>query len=392
MKLEKEIILQLIDKYEKSKSFSANSQRRVILKSSDIKGYNKSYDRKHQVHDAIKLLIEQNFISIDWQLYEENNILEKVYLNIDKLNEIYKTYDYESKHARLEKAKADISNLKKSQQHFILPMIKEIISCLENHKFHKFWPDDQAIRKDIEKMILSLDELDEITERMYSLKYFGDSKHFEKKMRNKLVSILKSYADTSIDEENILESYGIVKNPNELLIKGNIQIDIGHILDLSIYTFGTSINRETIKHIRSVKVVANKIITIENKAVYYEYIKTASDDELVIYLGGFFGKSTRLFLGKLNEAVDHEELLHWSDIDLGGFRIFDYLSQFIAVSPYRMSVDELKSKRDYTQSFNESYCKKLQEYIKLNPNTIFEDVVNYMISHSVRLEQEAFYI
>jgi len=392
MKLEKEIILQLIDKYERSKSFSANSQRRVILKSSDIKGYNKSYDRKHQVHDAIKLLIDQSFVSIEWQLYEENNILEKVYLNTDKLNEIYKTYDYESKHSRLEKAKKDIANLKMSQQHFIIPMIKDISSCLENNKFHKFWPDDQDTRKDITNMILSLDELDEITERMYSLKYFGDSKYFEKKIKNKLVSVLKTYADTSIDEENILESYGIVKNPNELLIKGHIEIDIGHILDLSVYTYGTSINRETIKHIRNVKIVANKIITIENKAVYYEYIKTANDNELVIYLGGFFGKSTRLFLSKLNEAVDNEELLHWSDIDLGGFRIFDYLSQFIAVSPYKMSVTELIGKRDYTQGLNESYCKKLQDYMKLNPNTIFEEVINYMISHSVRLEQEAFYI
>ena len=37
MKLEKKIILQLIDKYEKSKKFSAESKRRIILKASDIK-------------------------------------------------------------------------------------------------------------------------------------------------------------------------------------------------------------------------------------------------------------------------------------------------------------------------------------------------------------------
>lgn len=35
------------------------------------------------------------------------------------------------------------------------------------------------------------------------------------------------------------------------------------------------------------EVNANRIVTIENKAVYYEYIKTSNKDELVIYLGDF---------------------------------------------------------------------------------------------------------
>ena len=313
-------------------------------------------------------------------------------MNTDKLDKIYDRYNYESKHSRIEKAKADIINIESCQQQFIVLMIKDIRFSLENNKFHKFWPDSGDIRKDITQLLLSLDELDEITERMYSLKYFRDSKYFEKNLRSKLISILKTYDNSSIDEENILESYGILKNPNELLINGNIQIDIGHIIDLNIFTYGTSINQETIKNIINIKINVNKVITIENKAVYYEYIKTAKNNELVIYLGGFFGKSTRLFLGKLNKALSYQELLHWSDIDLGGFRIFDYLSQFIKVSPYRMSIDELKSKSDYTQCITESYSKMLTEYTLLNPNTIFAEVISYMISYSVKLEQEAFYI
>ena len=365
MKLEKEIILQLINKFEKSKSFSTESQRRIILKASDIKEYNKSYDRKHQVHEAIKVLLKQEFISIDWQAYEENNILEKIYLNTERLDDIYAQYNYESKYSRLEKAKADIAELERSNQQFIVPMIKDIRYCLENNKFHKFWPDDQAVRKDVTQLVLSLDELDEMTERMYSLKYFSDSKYFEKKLRSKLISILKTYDDSSLDEENILESYGIVKNPNELLIKGNIQIDIGHMLDLSIFTYGTSINQETIKHIKSVKVTSSKVITIENKAVYYEYIKTASKNELVIYLGGFFGKSTRVFLNILNRSLKGIEVFSkgFSREDL--FILFGQLTIFSVniYTGYNLGRDYIKN--SYSSNLSHDYTF-LKSFLKAN--------------------------
>ncbi|MCH4891153.1 DUF2399 domain-containing protein [Acidaminobacter sp. JC074] len=390
MTLEKELILKLIAKYEKSKAFSGPSNRAITIKASEIKGYNDSYDKKHQIHEAVYNLQAKHFISVQWQKYEKNNILEKLILNIDCLDEIYKMYKYESKHTRLDQASDDLLVLEACKWQYKDILISDIKECLNTGRFHRLWPDDKMIRNDMIIFIKSLDEIDEITERMYSLKYYSDSKYFEKHVRSKAVSILKAYSDLQVEDEELLESIGIVKNPTELFIKGPLRMKLDHEIDLSVFKYGTSINRETIKHIEWMKVDAKKLMTIENKAVYYEYIKTSDDDELVIYLGGFFGKSTRQFLKLLD--VDKVDAYHFGDIDLGGFRIYDYLSKFIKVKPYKMDVESLMSKLDYTLDFSKSYEKQLRSYKASNFNTCFSDVIDYMLENHVRLEQEAFYI
>ena len=57
-----------------------------------------------------------------------------------------------------------------------------------------------------------------------------------------------------------------------------------------------------------------------------------------------------------------------------------------------MSVNALELKSEYTQTFDDNYKEKLNKYLNSNPASCFYEVINYMINHSVRLEQEAFYI
>ena len=65
-------------------------------------------------------------------------------------------------------------------------------------------------------------------------------------------------------------------------------------------------------------------MTIENKANYISYINgMTAEDELVIYHGGCYSPIKGRWLRLIAEEAEKSKIqvFHWSDIDLGGFRI-----------------------------------------------------------------------
>jgi len=392
VKLEKKIILKLIHKYEKSKSFHEESQRKVALNASNLDDYLKSADEKSRYHDVIKTLYKKGFVDIEWEHLEEDNLLKRLILNLDALEEIYEAYHYKSKFVRLREAVEDLDSL--PCLGITNELKKEVNVFLNKGKFHKYWPDDREKRLDLIKVFSNLQSIDEMTERLFSIKCFGDSKYFEKKVKSRLLSIIRTYDKLDLEDNEILEGLGITQNPNEILLCGQLKIKLDDWIDLSCFPYGTSINKETIHHIDALKVEANRIVTIENKAVYYEYIRDKKETELVIYLGGFFGRSTRKFISLLNNVIENIEFFHLSDVDLGGFRIFDYLNHQLSleVIPLHMGVEDLEKKDLYAQAFNQSYEKKLKDYLEKYPKSVFKDVIEIILEKKIRLEQEAFYI
>ncbi len=62
---------------------------------------------------------------------------------------------------------------------------------------------------------------------------------------------------------------------------------------------------------------AKKIIFIENKANYINYIQnTKKSDEFVVYHGGMYSPIKGEFFKKLYEVAKNIEFYHWSDIDI----------------------------------------------------------------------------
>lgn len=73
-----------------------------------------------------------------------------------------------------------------------------------------------------------------------------------------------------------------------------------NVIDYQSFIYGASMNSQTIKsfEIRGLKVT--RVITIENKANYLEYIdKNKDDNALVIYFAGFYSPVKRIFLQKI---------------------------------------------------------------------------------------------
>ena len=137
---------------------------------------------------------------------------------------------------------------------------------------------------------------------------------------------------------------------------------------------------------------ANKIIFIENKANYIDYIQNKKmEDEFVVYHGGMYSPIKGEFYKKIYKVARNKEFYHWSDIDIGGFKIFIRLTKIIPeLKPYKMNKESFFSKREYWKIINTDYKNKLIEMRKNEEYKIFYDVIDEMIRNGSKLEQEAF--
>ena len=137
---------------------------------------------------------------------------------------------------------------------------------------------------------------------------------------------------------------------------------------------------------------ANKIIFIENKANYIDYIQNKMNkDEFVVYHGGMYGQVKGQFFKKLYEATNESKFYHWSDIDIGGFKIFARLRKIIVnLKPYMMDREAFYSKKQYWKEMSLDYRSKLVKLKKQDEYRCFYDVIDEMLKNNSKLEQEAF--
>ena len=91
----KEIILNaLLDKYEKSKSYLNDVNRRIIIKAENITQYHiENYDDKIVFHNIVKELKRKNLVDFSWIKYEEDNLLNEIWLIKENIDDAYNEID-----------------------------------------------------------------------------------------------------------------------------------------------------------------------------------------------------------------------------------------------------------------------------------------------------------
>ena len=244
----------------------------------------------------------------------------------------------------------------------------------------------------------------QLLEKIFSRRYLGNSKNFEKVVRSKLVPIVRDFLlqgedveDKDLLKEAVLQHIGIIKTSEDLQFFGSISINLNDtILDFKNFIYGSSMNTNMIKKFRVNSINLKKLITIENKATYLAYISKMPKDELVVYLGGFYSSVKRLFLEKIYNYIIMMNLpvkfYHWGDIDFGGFCIFEKLqSQVIKeLQPLNMDIDTLINHLQYCDEIDIDYSNKLKKLLEKDEYFMFYDLINFMIHKGIKLEQEAF--
>lgn len=398
----KELILnQLIDKYEKSRAYTEETNRRILVKMSEIKEYNiENYEQRELWHSIIMDLKKRNLIEFSWERFQESHILENVWLVKENVAEAYKEIKRQNPKESYKVILKQINGITFSQK-WIQDFIEEMKEYMQKkQKENMLLPLEKS--GDILKALCEIENITErdknatMLKRVFSIKCYKDSKYFEKNIEKNIIRIVKKYKQLEeLKEEEILAEIGIVRYPEIIEFCGDIECRIkGKRLEYSSVTQGSYMNGNTILSIESLKISdkVTQVIFIENKANYIDYIMNKNENELVIYHGGFYSPIKGEFFGKIYDSTKDKKIkyLHWGDIDIGGFEMFVRLrdNKIKELEPVKMNKESLIKYQENAKIFDGEYRKKL---IKLRQNEkyhVFFDTIDFMLEKNIKMEQE----
>lgn len=403
MKYQTWILEKLIEKYETRKkvAFRMQDEGELAL----VLEY---AEEKEQFFAALDALKQRGLIDYSWVRFEKDNIVERVWLVLDeeKIRESYRILSRIPKGdiiGILRESLINGINQMKPVGNEIQSFFGKLLEQIEqSSSIPRFFIEKKELNEDIIKCLVYLSQNNqEIQERVLSSLLYNDSKHFERNVKGKVLSVLRAInkgKGEELSDEELLREKGLVKWPEILEFTGNITVRLkqGGIIDFSMLTYGAYINSLTVEMVDKVNLFGiRKVLFIENKANYVSYIaQDKREEELVIFHGGCFSPVKGRWFKKIYEACiqDGEQIrcYHWSDIDVGGFRIFSRLKMEIVSSlePFRMDIETLEQNRDKGMPMKEPYRKLLEEMREDQRYRIFKSLIDRMLEWNIRLEQE----
>lgn len=381
----KQLLNCLLDKYERSRSFTGDNKR---SQSFSVKvtqlfpkyGDEAEYDLYISINEAIAELERSEYITLS---KKKNGVIDSVTLNTHKLNEIYAFISRTPK-ADTNERLLHLLTMYANENEVLAAYCQSQIERIQNNKKAEYFDGDFEEYENILKVVSEIFDIPEETYiRDFSVKVFGDSKVFEK-IKHKVTRLLFQYGDFPQDE-TILEDLNIVKNPGHVYIKGCGIITIGgQIIDLSVLKGDIAISSVLLKSIDKIKITGSRVITIENLTTFNHF---SQSDTFVLYLGGYHNSHRRNFIRKIYEQNPQISYYHYGDIDAGGFYILLHLREKTGIRfvPYQMDAYTLQQHSTYTKPLTDNDRKRLKNLM----NSEFSDIVTYMLEHNCKLEQEA---
>lgn len=408
MDFKKYILHHLLDKYEASQHFKGKAviNRRVRMHFGE-RAFPQYWDSdnphfKTAIHQAVEELVLGGIVSVEWMPFEKGNIIHHVSLNLSCLDQAYLLAARTGKEAIVHSLRERTIDL---QGKVSTAWIKNFLSyCLEyldeNKDIPAYLPPDDNDRDLLFSALLGLDRQqgNPILERVFSLKYLGDSKSFQRKVRKRMAAIARAFytTDQDIDDETLMSELGIEKTTEELLLYGPITFANDSILiDYSGIPFGAIVDTRFSGTLEVADLKTRHIITIENKSnFHYLVARFKPQDVLLIYTGGFPGPKKRELIAKIFAYCEKKpegfSVFHWGDIDLGGFRIMAVLRKIIpAIKPMFMDVATLYKYKDYCDTISPQYAAQIRKILDKAAYRPYEEVLRLMVEKKIRLEQEA---
>lgn len=394
------ILQRLLDKYERTAAYHSGAKpgKRILL---NLYGGNKTdfpaYDiedhaTRNDINGTVIELKRCGFVDYEWCRGEEGHILRRLWLNVDRTEDIYR--ELHRIPAR-EHAKAVLGELEDEldavSSEWMIAFYSDVSNYVqEKLKLSSLLPSDTKERRRFYQMLRLIDKgtSGSVSERVFSERCFGDSKYFESHLKSVLLTVMRRYVDGNLTDAELLRGIGISRYPESLELRGNIVINGS---TMAVLKNGFCIYSDEINSIMlEIPAEVIKIMTIENRANFFAY--KAQDDELVVYHGGQYSPAKKRLFEKIVCAMPEGcKWHHWGDIDFGGFSMLLRLRKEIlrSVQPYRMDKNELERFTKYTLPFQQSYADKLDHLREQELLSDCRECLEYMLEHRVKLEQEA---
>lgn len=240
--------------------------------------------------------------------------------------------------------------------------------------------------------------------RVFSKKYLGNSKTFEKSAETHVISTVRKYwreIEEDMDDKTVLEQLLIREYAPELEIKGPLRIEIEEeasgirtCVNMGDFIYGSVLNSATLENSRilSEQPEIQRVITIENKA---NFVSAPYDEHtLYIFSHGYLSPKERMFLIRLREILERSEkqveYLHSGDLDYGGIKIFEYEKKriFPELRPYQMDAETFDRYKGYAEPIGMETLEK----IKNLDVPEFRELIQRILKSGKVIEQESFLI
>lgn len=384
-KYEKTILNKLLDKYEKSKSFSGVNkvnQTFLIKIPALFPQYadHANYELFQGVNEAIDVLIRKKLIAAK---ISKANVCDEVSLNLEAVDQAYQ-YLGRTQKKDINEALLLLLNEYMDKNEILRNFCEVQIERLRENKSVQYFNGNLQEFRDILYAVECLLKVEsESFARDFSVRLFKDSKLFDQ-ISHKVISLLFEYGDFP-EKEQVLETLNIVKTPTYVNFRGaGIVVLSGQRIDLNSLKSDIAISSIMLEDIERIEITGKKVMTVENLTSFHT---AAKEDTFLIYLGGFHNRIRRDFIKKIYRQNPNVEYLHFGDIDAGGFHILKHLRKSTGVDfkPYKMDLDTLIKHNDYWRRLTENDRSRLKRL----KGSEFDDLIDFMLENNCKLEQEA---
>lgn len=370
------------------------------------------YDKKHLKSDVVQEAIQlqnRNLIQIDWVKGYRGSDIERIRYRLEEKAAFYILYQQEVDSGFLPKQekvrlyqeflKRQLSKVKKK---WIREYYKDLLKRSENkRKADVFELLEQE--KKYAPCFLGLDEIEEsIFKRIFSKKYLGNTKTFEKEMEGHIISTAKKFCpdvEKEMDDTTILQQLFIEEYAQELSLKGELHFRIkeenGSFQEINTgcYCFGTTLNSQTLEHaVLDQEQKIQKIVIFENKANYISAPYKAG--VLYVFSHGYFSPKECRFLTELYQVLKKNGVsyFHSGDLDYGGIKIFQHIRRMIfpELQPLQMDVETYEAYQEFTEVIDPETLEKLKRVQDENPK--LQELIKRLIETGKGIEQECFLI
>lgn len=425
------LLTHFIHKFESSKAFiqheSVKLKPRISFRNGPFQDeYEDEMDfrKREWIHEVLEALAEQGIVKIRWEKFQEGRQLAMVYLEPDRLEAAYELTGLIPRDKKMERLSTILQTLVDHPWEWVAKWSREAVQSLRERRSSGLDLDDPEGYERMTEVLHVLPMLeDDIPKRMLSQQLFQDTKTFERMVERRLIHLIQSRSGIEYDSDtDALESVGIADHSRSVWIAGTLRLSIeNETTSIAMFPGGIGLSQDTVRRLNVEEIGGERIVLIENLTSWHQWVKTRQGvEELVIYTGGFPNRTAQLLLRKLGGYIyvdDYEDgsgngdapmyrdgegsvsceklpVYHWGDMDAGGIKIFEYIRKHFFPDLRPLGMDEASYLRyvDTGLEFSPAYRNKLKDMLVSDTFTRWHGLLELMLAHGKRIEQESMMI
>lgn len=442
----------LLDKYENSLLYTGENRRNQsisirIEKKTFPEYFDESSGEYAVLHAQLQELEQAGLVRLDWKNKKTGHILERCILVTESTAQIYARLHRLPRREKEERI-LDICDRYQGRHQTLdsfLLFIRERIETRESISQYASLDEPEELAGRCELVLHILENEEEIFLREFSIRFCNDSKAAEKEIAG-AAGIISRFSKEKglqlLNAEQVLEEFGVFKNPSWLMVKGcgrillrgqgketpgtgiqgketqgiraqdqktqdlkfqcleswNMEMQTleAHTrnavllqqIDLSLLQDGIGLSSRDIDFVEwEQDCPPKRVITIENLTSFHRW---EEEGTLAVYLGGYHNRAKRNFLKRLYQAFPGASYAHFGDIDCGGFLIWKDLCEKTGISFIPRYMDEetfircLDCEKELTEHDRRELKKMCREPFFKEQRNLF----TLMLKKGRKLEQE----